>query len=147
MASSDSSSAAVETGGLRLLGVAIAFGLVGSSALLRSTAVASPTTAFGGLAILTGLGVFRLWRRSPTPEETDENRSEESDHGRTDDRAGDPSEPDCDDGDSSVWNAIPRWQYGGRHVESGGLARGEQEEALADVKQQAEELSDDPYRK
>ncbi|SFR33381.1 hypothetical protein [Halogeometricum limi] len=38
----------------------------------------------------------------------------------------------------SVWDAIPRWQYDGRHVESGGLTRSEQEDALADVQRQAE---------
>ncbi|SDR27566.1 hypothetical protein SAMN04489842_2951 [Natronobacterium texcoconense] len=46
-----------------------------------------------------------------------------------------------DDSDSSVWNAIPSRQYDGRHVESGGLARGEQERALADIQEQADELS------
>ncbi|SFR35308.1 hypothetical protein SAMN04487947_0298 [Halogeometricum rufum] len=45
---------------------------------------------------------------------------------------------DRGEGDS-VWEAIPRWQYDGRHVESGGLTRGEQETALADVEQQAEQ--------
>jgi len=39
---------------------------------------------------------------------------------------------DTDESDS-VWNAIPSWQYNGRHVESGGLARGEQEQALQEI--------------
>ncbi|EJN61000.1 hypothetical protein [Halogranum rubrum] len=38
----------------------------------------------------------------------------------------------------SVWDAIPGWQYDGRHVESGGLARGEQEKALRQLQQRAE---------
>lgn len=37
----------------------------------------------------------------------------------------------------SVWEAIPSWQYDGRHAESGGLARGDQEAALAEVEEQA----------
>jgi uncharacterized alpha-E superfamily protein len=39
---------------------------------------------------------------------------------------------------SDVWEVIPSWQYTGRHVESGGLARDEQEAALADIEEQAE---------
>lgn len=39
----------------------------------------------------------------------------------------------------SVWDAIPSWQYAGRHVESGGLTRDEQERALRDVQREAEE--------
>ena len=41
-----------------------------------------------------------------------------------------------------VWDAIPSWQYAGRHVESGGLARDEQERALAEVQRQASEQSE-----
>ena len=37
------------------------------------------------------------------------------------------------DGDASVWDAVPSWQYGGRHAESGGIAREEQERALRDL--------------
>ena len=44
---------------------------------------------------------------------------------------------DADDGGGAVWDAIPSWQYDGRHAESGGLARGEQEDALAEVEEQA----------
>lgn len=39
--------------------------------------------------------------------------------------------------DGSVWTAIPSRQYDGRHVESGGLARGEQEAAIEEIQQQA----------
>lgn len=42
----------------------------------------------------------------------------------------------------SVWNVIPRWQYDGRHVESGGIARGEQEKALDDIERRADEIDD-----
>lgn len=38
----------------------------------------------------------------------------------------------------SVWDAIPRWQYTGRHVESGGITRDGQERALEEVREQAE---------
>lgn len=39
-----------------------------------------------------------------------------------------------------VWDLIPSWQYEGRHVESGGLSRDEQERSLADVQRQAEQV-------
>jgi len=42
-----------------------------------------------------------------------------------------------DEGGGSVWNAIPSRQYEGRHVESGGLARGEQEAAIEEIQQDA----------
>jgi len=44
----------------------------------------------------------------------------------------------ADERDGSVWNAIPRRQYDGRHVESGGLARGEQEAAIEEIQQDAD---------
>lgn len=43
-----------------------------------------------------------------------------------------------DDESTDVWTLIPSWQYEGRHVESGGLSRDEQEAALADVDEQAD---------
>lgn len=43
-------------------------------------------------------------------------------------------------GDASVWDAIPDWQYDGRHVESGGLTRDEQERALQDIERRAEQI-------
>lgn len=55
------------------------------------------------------------------------------------------------DGDrSAVWNAIPAWQYDGRHVESGGTTREEQERAVETIKREADALdavgepADDP---
>ncbi|SEQ72459.1 hypothetical protein [Natrinema salaciae] len=51
------------------------------------------------------------------------------------------------DGRSTVWNAIPPWQYDGRHAETGGLTRGEQERAIRDVRERADDLSEDPTRK
>lgn len=42
------------------------------------------------------------------------------------------------DGGDSVWDVIPDWQYDGRHVESGGLSRDEQEQALSDLQERAE---------
>lgn len=49
--------------------------------------------------------------------------------------------PGSDD-DGDVWDAIPGSQYDGRHAESGGLTRGEQEAAIRDVAEQAEELDE-----
>lgn len=60
-----------------------------------------------------------------------------------------PVETTADDR-SSVWNAIPPWQYDGRHVESGGTTREEQERAGETIKREAEALdavgerADDP---
>ncbi|MCW8171891.1 hypothetical protein [Natrialba swarupiae] len=130
--SSADSSVSDDTSRWYLLGVAVVFVLLGSSALLRTPSLVSPTTAVGVVAVLAGLVAVLLWRR-PGP-------------GAGVDSAGTDSSDD-DASDSGVWNAIPRWQYEGRHVESGGLARGEQEQALADIQRQADELSDDPDRK
>lgn len=47
---------------------------------------------------------------------------------------------DGTESESSVWSAIPSWQYSGRHAESGGITRSEQEKALQDIKQQAERI-------
>ena len=43
------------------------------------------------------------------------------------------------DASGSVWEFVPSWQYGGRHVESGGLTRDEQEQALREIREQAEQ--------
>jgi cytochrome c biogenesis protein ResB len=51
---------------------------------------------------------------------------------------------ESDDG-GDVWELVPSWQYTGRHVESGGLARDEQEAALAEVEERAARREhDDP---
>lgn len=39
-----------------------------------------------------------------------------------------------------VWDLIPEWQYPGLHVASGGLTRGEQERAIQEVQELADEL-------
>lgn len=52
------------------------------------------------------------------------------------------SRDSSDDGSDSVWNAIPGRQYDGRHAESGGLARGEQEQALQEIHEEAEQRHD-----
>ena len=49
-----------------------------------------------------------------------------------------------DERSGSVWNAIPRRQYDGRHVESGGLARGEQEAAIEEIQQDAADRDREP---
>jgi len=48
----------------------------------------------------------------------------------------------ADTDSESVWNAIPSWQYDGRHAESGGLARGEQEQALQEINDDAQRLDE-----
>lgn len=52
-----------------------------------------------------------------------------------------------DDGPDSVWNAIPDWQYDGRHAESGGLSRGEQEQAIQEITEEAAKRSEEIHRK
>jgi hypothetical protein len=44
-----------------------------------------------------------------------------------------------DDG-AGFWDRIPGRQYTGRYAESGGVSRQEQEEAIADVAEQADDL-------
>ena len=122
MGSPDADSSSARRSVLGVLAVTVVFVLLASSALLRSSIVLDPTVAVGMLVLFGGLVGVLLWRRGRTPEEPAE-ASEE---------------------DSNVWDAIPSWQYEGRHVESGGLARSEQERALQDIQQQAEELSEDP---
>lgn len=56
-----------------------------------------------------------------------------------------PVEP-ADRERNSVWNAIPPWQYEGRHVESGGTTREERERAVgenADALEAAREHADE----
>ncbi|MFC7042276.1 hypothetical protein [Halonotius sp. GCM10025705] len=48
-----------------------------------------------------------------------------------------PADETTDSSASAVWKLIPSRQYGGRHADSGGLARGEQEAALDEINQQA----------
>jgi len=50
----------------------------------------------------------------------------------------------ADSSSSTVWNLIPSRQYAGRHAESGGVARSEQEAALEEISQQAAERSNAP---
>ena len=52
-----------------------------------------------------------------------------------------------DGGTESSWNAIPSWQYDGRHAESGGLTRGEQEQALEEIHDDAAERHTDQHRR
>lgn len=95
-----------------------AFVLLGSTVLVP---LAGPNPiAVGGILVLL-VAIALLWLSA----------------GR---RSSGASETETDTDDSSVWNAIPSWQYSGRHVESGGLARGEQEQALADIQQQVDEI-------
>ena len=56
------------------------------------------------------------------------------------------SSGDGDGEDADVWNAIPSWQYSGRHVESGGLSRGEQEQALRAIQDQAETIEAEQFQ-
>ncbi|ELY90688.1 hypothetical protein C483_11526 [Natrialba hulunbeirensis JCM 10989] len=138
-------------GQLAVLGV---FVLLGTSALVRSAGTVSPGSAVGLTAILAGFGVVLLWRRAASAPAQETQHAAQTQN--TDVTGSDESSPETDanadvdtDGDaetpasasnSSVWDAIPAWQYEGRHVESGGLARSEQEKALQDIQQQAAEL-------
>jgi|AntRauTorcE11898_2_1112593.scaffolds.fasta_scaffold07913_2 hypothetical protein len=49
-----------------------------------------------------------------------------------------------DDGDdrAGFWDRIPGRQYTGRYAEAGGVTRKEQEDAIEDVQELAEELED-----
>lgn len=115
----------------RWLAVAVVLAVLASSAVLRSASVVDPRFVLAGLGLTLPLAVVLAWRRS-----------------RAGSRRPDAERPSTgdDERDNSVWNAIPSWQYEGRHVESGGLTRGEQERALRDIQEQAEELSDGPSR-
>ena len=46
-------------------------------------------------------------------------------------------EPPRDRDGRSIWDAIPNWQYTGRHVEAGGITVDEQEGALEEIREQA----------
>jgi len=43
----------------------------------------------------------------------------------------------------SVWNAIPNRQYSGRHAESGGLSRSEQEQAIQEIHDEAAQRNEE----
>ncbi|QLG49914.1 hypothetical protein [Natrinema halophilum] len=126
MVRSDAGSDPLYRSGLRHLVGAVVLLVVGSSLVVYAPAAAPAATATGSLAILIGLAIAVATLRQGSPP------------------AGDGGE---DDTNSSVWNAIPSEQYDGRHAESGGLTRDEQERALEDIRQQADGLSDDPSRK
>ena len=111
---------------LRRLAVVAVFVLLASSLLVRTTSAVDPLLAGGALTILAVLGVVVVV----------------SSVGSSAEATGDGEDGDTH-GESDVWDAIPSWQYEGRHVESGGLARGEQEQALQDIQQQADELSEE----
>ncbi|AXR80137.1 hypothetical protein [Natrarchaeobaculum sulfurireducens] len=111
------------------LAVGLAFVLLGSSLLVRSPAAVEPSLAAVGLATLAVVAALLFARRTGTA------------------GSGHDDDDTVEDEDSSVWDAIPSWQYEGRHVESGGLARSEQEQALQDIQKQADELSNDPPEK
>ncbi|ADD05607.1 uncharacterized protein Nmag_2037 [Natrialba magadii ATCC 43099] len=124
------------------LAVLAVFVLLGTSVLVRSAGAVSPGSAVGLTVILAGVGVVLLWRRATST-------ADAGDHDSAQTQNTDATDTDTppDESDSSVWNAIPSWQYEGRHVESGGLARSEQEKALQDIQQQAAELSEEPNEK
>ncbi|NGM68616.1 hypothetical protein G6M89_06265 [Natronolimnobius sp. AArcel1] len=119
----------------RRVGLAAVAVLLVTSVLMRSSVIDSGSLSDPASVLLAGTAVLVLlavlWSSRSSSDETPD-----QDQGR--DRDGD------DGGDSSVWNAIPSWQYGGRHVESGGLARGEQEQALQEIQEQADELEESP---
>lgn len=125
MVSADDTPTRRDRSRLGRIAVVVTIVLLGSPLFAQWTAVVDPVTAIGGVLVLSGLAIGFAWRRSTTADSPAADGSDEDDH-------------------ANVWDAIPSWQYGGRHVESGGIARGEQERALQDIQQQAEELSDEP---
>lgn len=128
MASGDSSSARADGFRSGQAAAVVVLVLLCSSLLVSVLSIVDPVVAAGAVVIPTGLAIALLWRLAVSGDSP------------TDREAGD------DDG-SNVWNAIPSDQYDGRHAESGGLARGEQERALRDIQHQADELSDEPSQK
>lgn len=144
--SDDNSEAGLGTGStgddrnslFRWFAVAVVVAVLASSAFLRSASVVDPLIVVGGFGLVLVVAIVLAWRRS---------RSASGGRDDLQQSGGGDGDGDGDrDRDGSVWNAIPSWQYEGRHVESGGLTRGEQERALRDIQEQAEELSDDPSR-
>ncbi|RKD93612.1 hypothetical protein [Halopiger aswanensis] len=126
----------------RTLAVVAVLALLCSSVLVRASAVVDATTAVIGSVVLAivGLALVGLSSRSAGD-------ARASGQGEADAAANpDADETAADDG--NIWNAIPSWQYDGRHVESGGLARDEQTRALQEIQDEADELagSDDPSR-
>lgn len=107
--------------------------LLGSSLLFLVTSLVDSSVAVGGIAVLALVAAGALWRRAASP------TADADDTGRDVDAA---DRGDGDGAESNVWNAIPPWQYNGRHAESGGLTRGEQEQALRDIQRQADELEE-----
>ncbi|QSX00753.1 hypothetical protein [Haloterrigena alkaliphila] len=107
--------------------------LLGSSLLFLVTSLVESSVAVGGIVILALAAAGALWRRAVAPTADTDDPSSDVDAG---DRSG------GDGTESNVWNAIPPWQYDGRHVESGGLTRGEQERALHEIQRQADELDE-----
>lgn len=73
-------------------------------------------------------------------------RSSQESPPETESGAVDADDGDADSGGNSVWNAIPSRQYTGRHVESGGLARDDQEKALAEIEEQARKQAPEEFR-
>ncbi|AEH36170.1 hypothetical protein [Halopiger xanaduensis] len=128
----------------RDLAVVAVVALLGASVLVRTSTVVDATTAVIGSVVLAGiaLALVVLSRRSAGDSRAPTRGDADAD-----------ADPDADGtgggDDGTVWNAIPPWQYDGRHVESGGLARGEQTRALQEIQDEADELagSDDPPRK
>lgn len=51
---------------------------------------------------------------------------------------------ESDDGETDTWHAIPSWQYTGRHAETGGIAREEQERSIRQAREKVEILDDVP---
>ncbi|ELZ22889.1 hypothetical protein C477_03704 [Haloterrigena salina JCM 13891] len=92
----------------------------GSAIVGLSASVLEAPVAVGAVAVLVLLAVALAWRRAATAGETAADDEEIRD----------------------VWNAIPPWQYDGRHAESGGLTRGEQESTLREIQQRADDLEE-----
>ena len=136
MASSNAASESTDRSGSRwtVLPAAVLVVLLGSSLLFLVASLVGSTVAVGGAVLLSLIAAVALWRRAANPtagtEETGSNGNAGDDRG------------EGDGAESNVWNTIPPWQYDGRHAESGGLTRGEQERALREIQQRADELEE-----
>ncbi|MCU4925405.1 hypothetical protein OB905_05300 [Halobacteria archaeon AArc-dxtr1] len=116
------------------LATGAAFSLLGAAVGSLLGVRATLVLAFAVFAVLTLVALIVRISRNGESTQPEPATDRDQDRATADD-------PDADD--TSVWDAIPSWQYGGRHVESGGLARGEQEQALEEIQEQAAEIERD----
>lgn len=111
-----------------LVGVAVALLVSGPLFVLEPVLPVGElgTGLIGGVTgVVAGVAAVQRARRSRTDEgsQTEDSTDEAASH--------------------NVWDAIPSWQYDGRHVESGGFTRAEQEEAIEEINETAAKKLDE----